>query len=181
MRRIMTAGVLALVGALGATPGYAQQGVGAAYGARDPATCPSRTAPTSGPPSVEQATQYLICDSEKIGVGRNLYLYTDVQVQVGNGRPYDGALDSLSPAIDPAQTVYPIRGDYTFYQCATTSAAIYLTGGGPGKNCSKYSLTGNTGTCYRSAFNEWHCDMGGGSGPANAPYPPPLYPPPAGH
>ena len=57
-------------------------GVGAQYGAREPATCKSRSAP----PNAATARQYMLCDMEGVDGFGNLLLYTDVTVQIAAPR-----------------------------------------------------------------------------------------------
>jgi hypothetical protein len=142
---------------------YAQKDAGKKFGARDPQTCSSRKAPASGALSAEQAKQYFICDSEKVvessSLGELLNLVTDVKVEIGKGRPFNMQADSFGFAtdlgIDPSQTVYPIRGSFTSFQCAK----IGSTNGNPGKSCSKLPQPEAKGICFKTTFGEWHCDM----------------------
>ena len=66
------------------------QALGAVYGTRDPAVCKSKKEPATGAPSVQQAILYFRCEKEKVGGGSdtNLYLFENVQLEVGKGRPF---------------------------------------------------------------------------------------------
>ena len=139
-----------VVGALG------QSGAGAKFGARDPRTCASRKDPVKGAPSADQLKRYFICDAEGVnyawGPGA-LTLVTDVTVEVGKGRPFNMALDSF-PGIDPTQTIYPIRGKYTFWSCGE----LGKDGNEPGHSCLNKNQHDNAeGICYRDSFADWHC------------------------
>jgi hypothetical protein len=134
--------------------GSAQAGVGTRYEARDPQTCASTKEPKSGAPSAAQATQYFICDTEH-EASQMLYLVTNVKVEVApTGRPFNILTDSMSE-IDPAQSVYNIRGGFTHYQCAPVSAYMQNSG----KNCSSYDGTKAKGICFKTTFGDWHCMM----------------------
>lgn len=152
----------------------AQTGVGKQFGSRDPRTCTSRKEPVKGSPTAAQLQQYFICDQEVVRrsatSGDLLYLVTDVKLEVGKGRPFSLATDAVEN-IDPAQTVYPVRGTYAWWQCS----AIGSINGQPGKNCVKDEMTEASGRCYKSTFGEWHCLMFGGG-----PHDSTRYPPPAG-
>lgn len=152
---VSAAAVVTLALTVAAGAAAAQQGVGAKYGARDPHTCPNVQAPTSGPPSAAQAAMYLACHVEG-EMSRQLYLITDVHVQVGKGtrfldlpameRPFNG---------DPDGLVYAIRGSYKKYQCIAPSSYTPA-----GQNCNVYDNPRASGVCFRDKFADWVCNMG---------------------
>jgi hypothetical protein len=131
-------------------------GAGAKYGSRNPASCPDRKQPTSGGPSVQQATRYLSCDMENES-SRNLYLVTNVQLQVApKGRPFNPVTDSAQ-GIDPSQPVYDIRGAFRMYQCADKSSM--LPSQDQTKNCRYEDYQNTKGSCWRDTFADWHCEL----------------------
>lgn len=135
---------------------HAFAGEGAPYGARDPETCPSRSAPASGAPSAEQAKHYLGCEIEHVS-GSMLYLLADVKVQVASSpRPYEVRHD-IADQIDPQKPVYDIRGSYLKYQCPLTNS--YDGEHFPGKHCSYANETNASGLCWQTSFGEWRCRM----------------------
>ena len=155
------------------------QDVASTYGTREPRTCETRADPASGPPTVAQATYYFICDAEKIEFD-GFHLVTNVKIQVGSGRNFNEQIDSILDGVDPAKTIYPIRGTYTDYTCFTPHDATYQ-GGGPGKNCHKSGYVETIGACYQSSFGDWHCGyMHGGRVVSDPGWPPPMYAPPSG-
>ena len=87
-------------------------------------------------------------------VGDLLYLVTDVNIEVGKGRPFNPANDSFN-SIDPSQLVYPIRGTYVGWQCSVLGSI----GGVAGKNCARSSGPTIGGSCYKDAFGDWHCNL----------------------
>ena len=130
-------------------------GVGAQYGAREPATCTSRKAA----PNAGTARQYLLCDMEGLDGFGNLLLYTDVSVQIASPRAFIYNQDSGRSQIDVRAPVYDIRGAFKEYQCGKP-----ILGGGAytaTHNCNLYEQPQATGTCYRDTFGDWHCLMTG--------------------
>ena len=152
-----------LVFVLGMPMARAQQGVGKAFGARDPRTCDSRKTPRWGSISADQAKQYFACDNEyhmgPNASGESLVLVTDIKVEVGKGRAFNILTDSYPFAadnhIDPSQTVYPIRGSFTSWTCNKLGDI----NGAPGKNCTKWEQPKAQGNCFKNSFGDWHCNM----------------------
>ncbi len=143
--------VTVLLGAFGST--FAQKGIGAKYGSRDPRTCADSKSPKAGAPSPTQAAQYVVCSSEH--EINDLYLVENVMVQVGKGRPYNIREDINFPDIDTSFPVYPIRGSLTQYDCGV----IYLDRSNLNRNCSVYSQPNAKGACYKDNFGDWRCGM----------------------
>jgi hypothetical protein len=141
----------------------AGNGIGAQYGTRERATCNSR----SGPINATTARQYFICDTEGESLGRAMILVTNVSVQVAASRAFNWNQDSAHNGIDPSQPVYDIRGSFQEYMCNKpifADNAFAVT-----HNCSLYNEPQAQGTCYKTTFGEWHCDMAdanGGNTPA---------------
>ena len=135
----------------------AAQGAGTnKYGTRDPRTCASTRAPAKGAITADLAKQYVVCQTEKVS-GYELYLVENVTVQVGGGRPYNPQSDVNYSELDVETPIYPIRGSYTRYQCSqvNTSPNLYNVG----KNCSVYEHRKATGSCYKTTFGDWKCNM----------------------
>jgi hypothetical protein len=136
----------------------AATGDGKRFGARDPRPCQSLKEPTRGAPSAAQVKQILSCEAERLqrsgAVGDLLYLVTDVSVEIGKGHPFNILTDSYN-SIDPSQTVYPIRGTYTAWQCGVSGSI----GAPAGKNCAKNDAVPMTGNCYKDTFGDWHCTL----------------------
>ena len=136
----------------------AATGDGKKFGARDPRGCPSLKEPTGGAPSAAQVTRILACQAEFLqhsgAIGDLLYLVTDVSAEIGKGRPFNPRTDSY-PSIDPTQTVYPIRGTYTHWQCGVSGSI----GAPAGKNCSRNDAIPMGGSCFKDTFGDWHCSV----------------------
>ncbi len=141
-----------------AAAALAATGDGKKFGARDPRACPSLKEPTRGAPSAAQVKQILSCQAEGLqhsgAVGDLLYLVTDVTVEIGKGRAFNILTDSFN-SIDPSQTVYPIRGTYTAFQCGVSGSI----GAPAGKNCARNPPVPMTGSCYKDTFGDWHCNL----------------------
>lgn len=145
-----------------------QSSVAKRFGARDPHTCASRKAPTSGAISSAQAAQYFLCGRER-DMGNTLYLAANVKIEVAKGRPFNIATDSVS-AIDNTQLVYDIRGSFDNYICTSYGNV----GGRPGRNCSHFPQPRAKGMCYKDTFGDWNCifsDPGGLTGEHQVPPP----------
>jgi hypothetical protein len=128
-------------------------GEGRAFGARDPVTCSSTAAPTSGGPSAAQAARYVTCDREKL-LGGQLYLITNLRIAVGPPRPLQYGVDNAYEYA-PNMPVYPIRGSLRAYHCDPVSSIM----GNAGKNCAYVDEPNAQGICYRTSFGGWRCAM----------------------
>ncbi len=129
---------------------------GKPFDTRDPKSCDSTKQPLKGPLSADQARQYLICNLEGEGYGANMYLLEDVRVEVGKGTPYKELDKGARPSDgDFDGIVYRIRGSYKQYQCSKPSAIM----NNKGKNCNLFDNPQATGTCYRTGFGDWKCNM----------------------
>ncbi len=135
----------------------AHAGMGDDFGTRDPALCPLRHAPDKGAPSPQQAMRYLACDTERVGDrGALMILLGELRLQVdATGRAFDAKSDDFAVDADPAQAVYPIRGDFRIYQCSRSTSPEYLAD--PGHACRYRNFYGESGLCWRDIAADWHC------------------------
>ena len=135
----------------------AQAGVGAKYGARDPAKCRSTKEPDKGAPTPEQVKRYVMCalEGEQGVAPPNLTLLENVQVEIGKGRPFSPSADRYKSDADVNSPVYPIRGSYDMYICSPPVAPFRVIG----NNCSVFGHSQATGACYRTTFGDWSCSM----------------------
>ncbi len=102
-------------------------------------------------------------------------------MQAGATRRNNHFADHMDVTIDPAAPVLPIRGSYDSYQCAV----ITVPKGGPGstvydtdntgKNCQITPQHNATGSCFRTTFGDWKCNMQAAPDPSLGKYnqPPP--------
>ena len=148
---LATIAIIFLLGAFNLS--FAQKGVGAKYGSRDPRTCADKTLPKTGAPSAAQAAQYVICGHEH--VVDVLYLDEDVKAQVGAGRPYNMKEDYNVSGINVRLPVYPIRGSLKQYSCSP----IRPDRSNLNRNCTIYTAPNATGLCYKDTFGDWHCSL----------------------
>jgi hypothetical protein len=140
-------------------PADAQDAKGAKFGSRDPRTCPSRAEALSA----ATAKQYFICDSEyTVGPnasGESIYLVSDVTVELGKSRPFNPNTDGFgfeaANAIDPSQSVVPIRGSFNGWVCGK----LGQINASPGKSCNLTTNPHASGLCFKSSFGDWHCTM----------------------
>lgn len=135
---------------------FAQKGVGAKYGARDPRSCADTKAPARGAMTAALATKYVICSSE--GVKSDyLYLVEGITtVQVGGGVPYNPRTYPYATDIDTKALIYPFRaGAYKSYQCA----AVAATSDNKGYNCNIYPYPNANGVCMKTTFGDWSCTL----------------------
>jgi hypothetical protein len=159
------------------------------YGtARTPKTCPSRSEPKRGAPSVAQAKMYFTCESERqdgeVGKGStfvsNIILTDNLTMQVASSsRPANGTdlqYNSTyrgSLGMDTTKPVYDIRGSYDRYVCYDTTRSIRDRSIYPvGANCNASRYT-SAGVCFRNTFGDWHCMMKGNSKEIGKKLPPP--------
>ncbi len=133
-------------------------GVGARYGARDPSTCKSRTAP----PTAGNVRQYVHCGMEGVDAGGNLVLLTNVTVQMASPRAFLYQQDSGKDKIDVRAPVIDIRGGYKSYQCGkpVLSVAMGVVTTTPG-TCNSYDQPVAQGACYKDTFGDWNCYLVG--------------------
>ena len=145
----------ALVGSAGAA--VAQAGVGARYGAHDPRACPTMEATANRPPDLATATAAAICAKEGVRFG-NLFLLSNVSLQVGRGTPYRLLGERARPNdADVTATVYSIRGSYAMYLCSPLGGSYAA-----GQTCTRSDHSRAEGWCYRNNFGTWSCDFDGG-------------------
>lgn len=155
-------------------------GIGEDFGARDPAICPLRDAPTKGGPSSAQALRYLACDTEHVGDhGSLLYLLGEVQLTAApKARAFDAKTDALATLADAAQPVYELHGNFRIYQCGRKSSPDWLAN--PGHACRYQNFYDHSGLCWKAIDGGWHCAMAYTINPAHtvhsvAPPPPGRY------
>lgn len=133
----------------------AATGVGAKYGARDPQECASKVEPAKGVLSPALAAKYFACLVENESRG-DLHLVENVKIEIGKGIPLLELDRGARPSDgDTAGLVYPIRGSVIKYMCSVPST--YMKN--EGKNCTIFEEPKATGTCYRTTFGDWSCNM----------------------
>jgi hypothetical protein len=152
----------------------AQDGLGAPYGTRNARRCEGMKDPVKGAPSVAQAAMYVACTQEKETSGNTLYLIDNLKVEIGKGIPYRDIPEIHRPGnADPAGIVYSIRGSFRKYMCSKVATTGMFAN--VGKSCRVYEQEHATGSCFRTDFGEWFCDMydlNAGYGIADQPPPP---------
>ena len=137
--------------------------LGAKYGTREPRTCASRTAPSHGAPSAEQAKQYVICELER-GDGANpISLVTNVKVQIASvsHEPNQFTKEITAARIDPREPIWDLRGSFNLYSCRALDSLIASNNIARTHNCSMSEQSNATGYCYKDTFGDWHCGLMG--------------------
>lgn len=147
---LATIATFIVLGASGAV--FAQKGIGAKYGARDPQPCENKKA-AANKPTVAEAVAAVICNRER-EFGGDLYLVEDVKVTSfgkgqrpnPNNRLYPSTPDLSSPE-------YEIRGSFKLYQCLKTFTKELE------RNCNLYEQPNAKGVCYKDTFGSWVCTL----------------------
>ena len=126
------------------------------YQVRNPRICSKVTSP----PNAAEATVLVQCYVESDTTGSAspaIVVATDLKVEIGAPRNFIPGTDDRND-IDPSAKVYPLRGQGTRWSCGP--AASYA----PGQNCMKWPAgPGGQGSCWRSSFGDWSCNMSIGS------------------
>jgi hypothetical protein len=122
-------------------------------------TCPSRTEPSRGRISVEQAKAYAACYYEEKAVFNASVNFVDIlSLQVASKSRRARDADFRLHQIDIEKPIYDIKGSIVIYNCQN------ITEGYPrGQNCRISRVPNSTGKCYQTTFGDWYCVLGGGS------------------
>jgi hypothetical protein len=120
--------------------------------------CPSRTAPTSGRISVEQAKEYVGCSYEEKVPFNGAVKFVDVlSLEVASKPRQARSADTRLSNLDIRKPIYDLRGSIVIHNCYNITGKSDMTT--RGQNCSVYRNTKAVGKCYQTPFSEWHCVM----------------------
>lgn len=161
-----------LVAAATAMPSLsvAQTGVGAPFGARDPAACPAVR--QAGPPSPQQAALLVRCKREVVASGE-LWLMQNMKVEIDGARPFAELYNVVAmPNADTKKPVHAVRGSWTWSVCREPRY-VSQEGKDPGLNCRESDVPAATGACWSTTGGAWDCAMNGSVRPARGPTRPP--------
>jgi hypothetical protein len=127
---------------------------------RQPRTCQSRSAPTSGGISAAQATVYAACEDEadsKVKYPGTVNFVDILSLQVLKSRRVNNIDVNRygQGIIDENQPIYPIQGSANYYSCYNLLGGIYKRG----QNCSVYRSQESRGSCYKNTFGKWACKL----------------------
>ena len=141
-------------------PVVALEGSGAAWGARDPAGCPSLS--QTEPPSRKQAVALLRCTHEvAYDASGELWLLENVDVQIGEPVPFEEMyFEYVLTDADIFAATYPLSGSFTRTVCITQHDAG-ISGVDPSLNCSEFDVAEAKGVCWFTSFADWRCLMTG--------------------
>jgi hypothetical protein len=110
---------------------------------------PRKCTDVTKPPNASQAAALVQCHDES-ATAAQIFLRTNVKVEMGAARAFNSSVDSGWNDIDPSAKVYPIRGHLTNYICDSN----------PNIGCSVF--TGDnwtTGACWKTSFGNWTCTL----------------------
>jgi hypothetical protein len=126
-------------------------------------TCPSRTEPSSGRISAEQAAIYVACYYEEKPVFNAAVEFVDVlSVEVASEPRQARTVDFGLLQIDIEKPIYDIRGSIVVYKCQNITESYPR-----GQNCRIYREPESIGKCYQTTFADWYCVLGGPSATPN--------------
>lgn len=122
------------------------------YGTREPYQCGPYAFEPGHTLTGEEAAAIYVCEYEAdpVGIGSNLFLIEDIELQVGSPRQYGTSADYALFDADSSQPLFPVRGSLTVVQCKT------LSDRNRGANCTEYPSDVD-GTCFATTFAEWRC------------------------
>jgi hypothetical protein len=125
---------------------------------RQPRTCPSRSAPTSGAIGARQAAIYVACEKESVGYQTNYSRdFIDIfSIQVSKPRQVTGNDLRSFNNIDTTKPAYDLRGSVVGYKCyRVNNGGSYQ----PGHNCHVWRVPESVGACVQDTFGAWQCTM----------------------
>lgn len=124
---------------------------------RQPRSCPSRTAPTSGAIGARQAAIYTACDRESDGYQNNFSTqFMDVlSLQVSQPRQVNSNDFRIFTRIDTTKPVYDLQGSVVHYLCYTIDGRVHKSG----ENCTISRVPESVGICVQDTFGKWFCNM----------------------
>lgn len=124
---------------------------------RQPRTCPSTSAPTSGRISAAQAVKYIACQEEgdrKVKTGGTVYFIDILSLQV-DPKPREVTLADVhryGETIDREKPIYNLQGSVVAYICRGLGN-IYQRG----QNCTVTRIPQASGRCFKSPDGNWDC------------------------
>jgi hypothetical protein len=140
-----------------------------AYGtSRQPATCPSRSEPSTGRISSAQAIKYATCDAEgdqvvpSPGIANFLEI---LSLQVSPPRSVNKAdVVIYGKKIDRSKPIYEIKGSAVLYACSRIAGTTQFAIGERGKNCQIWGSTdsdstNSRGQCFTDFAGKWRCQL----------------------
>jgi hypothetical protein len=126
---------------------------------RQPRTCSSRSAPSSGAISAAQAAKYAACEDEGDNQSKlpgSVNFVDILSLQVAKPRRVNSVdISSYGPTIDENRPIYPITGKANWYTCFNLLGGIYQRG----QNCIVVRSTDSRGNCYKTTSNKWACKL----------------------
>jgi hypothetical protein len=122
-------------------------------------SCPSRTEPTRGRISVEQAKMYVACYYEDQPItGPDVKFVDILSLEIAAKPRAARPIDLRLVDIDIEKPIYELRGSLVVHTCENLVSQYNAP---RGQNCSIGRELKAIGKCYQTPFGEWHCVMGG--------------------
>ena len=120
------------------------------FGGRAPRPCPA----IKHPPSEAEAAVLVQCTMEGPYADEETFL-TDVKIKLNGSRPFEMTYahnDGVLTDVDTRTTIYLITGYAKTYTCG--DGAWH-----PGTNCVMQEMIDATGSCWRTNYGEYRCQM----------------------
>ena len=121
-------------------------------------------------PTLQEAVESFVCAEDRLILKQGpLILVDNVKIQIGAPRPFDKVADKLPEkwrmglAVDERAPVYPLKGSFTLYECASLKTSPQSAG----KNCNAVEESEQAGVCYKhptdigdpETHGQWQCRM----------------------
>ena len=144
----------ASLGARGQGPGDGSELSGPAqmnlvYQARNPRLCK----PVSAPPSPGQAAVLIQCTMDQ-DRATGLFLMQEVNIVMSQPRAFNGDTDSNLPEIDMSAPVFPLSGSLKVSWCSPIGVGYPA-----GRNCQVMPTPMAMGSCWKTTFGDWKCNL----------------------
>jgi hypothetical protein len=144
----------ASLGARGQGPGDGSELSGPAqmnlvYQARNPRLCK----PVSAPPSPGQAAVLIQCTMDQ-DRATGLFLMQEVNIVMSQPRAFNGDTDSNLPEIDMSAPVFPLSGSLKVFWCSPIGVGYPA-----GRNCQVMPTPMAMGSCWKTTFGDWKCNL----------------------
>jgi hypothetical protein len=119
------------------------------YQARNPRLCK----PVSAPPMPGQVRALIQCTMDQ-DRATGLFLMQDVHAEISQPRAYNGDTDSSLPEIDMNAPIFPLAGSLKVFWCSPIGVGYPA-----GRNCQLMPTPSAMGSCWRTTFGDWKCNL----------------------
>jgi hypothetical protein len=119
------------------------------YKARNPRLCK----PVNAPPTPGQAAVLIQCTMDQ-DRATGLFLIQEVNIAMSRPRAYNGDTDSNLPEIDINAPIFPLSGSLKVFWCSTIGVGYPA-----GRNCQMTPTPMAMGSCWKTTFGDWKCNL----------------------